>query len=490
MKNKLVSLYDLIKLKDDEELSEKYIRYIAGLSENVKYRHAEINDISVLINELQLSNDKQNGYIYGYEIPQLNKQFDLLKITENACLNIELKSQHIGYEKVLKQLRDNRHFLKMLKKTTICVTFISSTKEFFLLENDSLRQIDIDEAKTLFIEEESIDCDLDAVFSAKNIFVSPLNTPAKFLKGEYLLTENQENIKKQILKVIDNSNKETFIGLTGGYGTGKTLLVYDIAKQLSQNNKVLIIHSGIICEGQTAINKSLTNCDIISAKKAKPETLLDYKYVIVDESQRLFNRTKNIIINHIGKINGVCIFSFDPMQKLSNSEENRNTVEDIKALCRDNVFKLTNTIRTNKNLSIFIDCLFNLGRFKDSYAFENVQIRFEPNEKKAVEIAKNLQGFKYISYTPSEYHGELDYQIGNDNTHRVIGQEFDNVVMVINSYFFYSGNTLKSHTHPNPDYILTKLLYQGLTRARNKITLIITKAEVLDKVLSLFINVS
>ena len=31
MKNKLVSLYDMVQLVDDAVLSEKYIRYICGL---------------------------------------------------------------------------------------------------------------------------------------------------------------------------------------------------------------------------------------------------------------------------------------------------------------------------------------------------------------------------------------------------------------------------------------------------------------------------
>lgn len=40
--------------------------------------------------------------------------------------------------------------------------------------------------------------------------------------------------------------------------------------------------------------------------------------------------------------------------------------------------------------------------------------------------------------------------------------------------------------HPNPDYIFTKLLYQGLTRAREEILLIITNENILEKVLGIF----
>ena len=39
--------------------------------------------------------------------------------------------------------------------------------------------------------------------------------------------------------------KRTIWGITGGAGTGKTLLLYDIAKQLSNDKKVCIIHSAM-----------------------------------------------------------------------------------------------------------------------------------------------------------------------------------------------------------------------------------------------------
>ena len=36
--------------------------------------------------------------------------------------------------------------------------------------------------------------------------------------------------------------------------------------------------------------------------------------------------------------------------------------------------------------------------------------------------------------------------------------------MIINEDFYYEDKKLKSKTHTNPDYIYTKMLYQGLTR--------------------------
>lgn len=59
--------------------------------------------------------------------------------------------------------------------------------------------------------------------------------------------------------------------------------------------------------------------------------------------------------------------------------------------------------------------------------------------------------------------------------------------MIMNDDFWYNENgKLQAMNHPNPDYIFTKLLYQGLTRAREEILLIITNENILEKVLGIF----
>ena len=60
-----------------------------------------------------------------------------------------------------------------------------------------------------------------------------------------MLTQHQEKIKKDILQKIETNAQNQFFGVTGGPGTGKTLLIYDLAVELSKTKKVLLIHSGI-----------------------------------------------------------------------------------------------------------------------------------------------------------------------------------------------------------------------------------------------------
>lgn len=138
----------------------------------------------------------------------------------------------------------------------------------------------------------------------------------------------------------------------------------------------------------------------------------------------------------------------------------------------------------------FINCLTNLKNYKSNYRFSHVKIFYEPDKTKAMELANHLddEDYKYISFNPSFYDHSLDYQKGKENTHTVIGQEFDKVCMIMDSNFYYKDGKLEARQHPNPDYIFTKLLNQGITRARSDLALIITDKKLLQNILLLFKN--
>ena len=60
------------------------------------------------------------------------------------------------------------------------------------------------------------------------------------------------------------------------------------------------------------------------------------------------------------------------------------------------------------------------------------------------------------------------------DTHHVIGQEFDNVMIMMDENFKYSEEgKLMAKEHPNPNYLFYKLLYQGLSRARKKLCILV-----------------
>lgn len=493
MDNKIVALYDMVKLSDNEELSEPYIRYICGMNHSHQYRHQEILDIQILLDSLRISQEKQEGFLYGYVVPQLNKEFDLIKITSSTCLNIELKSDIVPDDKIKRQLIQNLHYLKLLNKETLkSYLFISSNRTVFTLdENNEPKQTTVGDLLyeiNLLSDGEFVN--LDEIFTPNNILVSPLNSTDRFLKKDYLLTENQENIKKAVIEYVKTNTQGRFTGITGGPGTGKTLLIYDIACELAKEKKILLVHSGILCEGHFKINQELENIKIISAKELRLREIKDVDIVIVDEAHRLYTESFEKTERWVKRAKTICIFSYDAGQMLSASERRRHTADDIDKLCVNSIFKLTNKIRTNKELALFITCLRDLTKYRKEYSFPNVRIIYEPNAIKAVERAKELnkEGYTYISFTPSFYNHELDYQVSQYNTHNVIGQEFDGVCMVLDRHWLYEQGHLISCTHPNPDYLFSQLLYQGLTRVRSKLAIIVCTESVLNNILTLMQN--
>lgn len=490
MNNKIVSLFDIVKLSDNEELSESYVRYICGLEIDRQYKHQEILDIRCLLDNIVVPANRADGFLFGYVVPQLNKEFDLLKVTDSFCLNIEVKSGDVSTEKIKRQLIQNAHYLKLLNKEILRVfLFVSSTMSVFTLggHNELVETSlqDISNAITALGCAERMD--LDQVFLPRNILVSPLNSTDRFLHKDYLLTEHQENIKKQVLSYVETNTQGRFAGITGGPGTGKTLLIYDIAREIAKTKKVLIVHSGILCDGHRILNDVLDSVKIISAKELRLREIKDVDVVVVDEAHRLYTESLAKVERWVKRAKAICLFSYDAGQTLSSSEKRRRTSDSIDSLCEHNIYKLKNKIRTNKELALFITCLRDLTKYREEYYFPNVTIIYEPDKRKAVDRAKTLenQGYTYISFTPSLYNHELDYQASEHNTHNVIGQEFEGVCMVLDYNWYYNKGRLMGREHPNPDYLFGQLLYQGLTRVRSKLALIICSEDVLAEILPL-----
>ena len=490
MNNKYVNLFQFNVDINSNELAEKYIRYLCGLNNNVKYHAQEIQDIQKLIKSLNIDDTFTNCFVYGYVVPQLSKEFDLIKVSREKCVNIELKSESISLEKIKKQLIQNSHYLRMITQNIHLFTYVSSDNTLYKLIGDDVVTIEFDDLKNTISDFDGDKLDLDEYFIPSNILVSPLNSPQKFLEGKYLLTDHQQSIKNKIMEYISDANHERFFGLSGSAGTGKTLLVYDIAKELSLTKKVLIVHSGLICKGHDYISSHCENIKIIEAKELKLKEIKDVDLVIIDEAHRLYNSIFDKAIRWTKRAKSVCIFSYDSSQKMSKAENIRNTDARIKEVCGNNAAELTGKIRTNKNIAQFIKCLFDLCNYRKDFNFENVLILYEKDERNAVKLALKMQKEKeytYISYTPSTIDGSLNYQDYGLNTHRVIGQEYDGVIMILNHYFMYDEKgILCAERHPNPDYLFPKLLFQGLTRARSKICLIVTKESLLNEVLKLF----
>lgn len=463
-----------------------------------KYELHEIQSLYILANALIENGTKVielDGFFYGFTIPQIGKEFDLLKISERYCLNIELKSTTVPKDQILNQLIKNRYYLKHLGKRMELYTVITDSMTCYKLSmNNKLLSVDLDEIQDRLCKiAENYITEIDNLFYPSEYLVSPLNTPSKFIQGEYFLTQNQEQIKTKILTEIDNAFLSSCFHITGKPGTGKTLLLYDFAKELSKNGKVLLIHCGKLVSGQLKIKNEINNLEIVSAKELENEKfdISNYNFILVDESHRIYEEQFNKICESLIQHDQTCIFSSDPEQILSSAEKSRNIVNKIQNLNLSGEFVLSEKIRTNKELHSFILCMKNLShRPKCKMNYSNVQLNYANNTEEANNLLEYYRTKKYvfINYSKSNYELSPYSQYDEDfDTHHVIGQEFDRVVMLMDKSFFYDENgILCGIPHPNPDYLYPNLFYQGITRVRNELAIIVVNApELFEKIISI-----
>ena len=286
----------------------------------IEIKNAEIVDLSVLASAMRgLESCRiahlDNFYI-GYKIPQIGKEFDLLRFGKESIVNIELKSE-CAEEKILAQLIRNRYYLGFIGRKVFAFTFVSKTKTlYYLTDLGQLKIVDLGQLFAL-IAAQTVD-DLsnpDALFDPSAYLVSPFNSTERFLAGEYFLTHQQEEAKAHILKLLQKSKPAEFVSITGSAGTGKTLLTYDVVKVfIQQGVKLLIIHCGNLNEGHFALNSK--GWSILPAKVLKSLDLTKYELIVVDEAQRIYDFQLKNILEKASQLNIHCNFSYDKIKYL------------------------------------------------------------------------------------------------------------------------------------------------------------------------------
>ena len=267
-------------------------------------------------------------------------------------------------------------------------------------------------------------------------------------------------------------------------------MLYDIARTLGDEMKVCIIHSGILSQGHIELKSRQKKFDIISVRDCNEDVVSNYECVLIDESQRLYQIDFDCLIKAFKEKGIKCIFSYDFFQVLSYTEQNRNIPEQLKQQEEFVENKLSDKIRTNAEIVSFIKNVIDLKNKPKRYIdYSNIEVLYADNYETAKEIVRhyvNDKNYKFISYTPSRIRSDIDQFRDYVNTHHIIGQEFDNVIFSMDRNFRYTAEgRLQGKKHPNPDYIFYKLWYQGVSRAREKLCiLIIDNEELFEKILS------
>ena len=455
-----------------------------GITSGIK--NYELNGIESFVDELLQANNNisiVNRYYLGYSIPQIGKEFDLLRFGHNYIINIEIKTES-SIEKILKQQQKNKYYLSFLDKPLHIYTFISNENKLYKLvirnNGDEIEEITFNELCNILMSQEVVTFNnIDDLFNPSDYLVSPFNSPEKFMSEGYFLTVQQEQIYKEIqTKLSDTATN--FIALTGGAGTGKTLLTYHIAKEtIQRGKKVLILHCAPLNSGHQILMDEY-NWSIYMPKYA-PNTI-DFDLIIIDDAQRMYPYQFDKYIKEVRTLNKKCIFSYDEKQYLRDNEKQYHTKERIEKELLCTPYKLTDKIRTNKEIAYFIRQLFNIKKNIPNIDYTNIELTYCKDCYSAKLLLQELleRGWKTPNYTPgtrSFFHYEAYLSNDTESAHSVVGQEFNNVVVVIDESFKYNsqGDLIADNTY----YSQRQMLYQIITRTRKKLHIVIINNEVM-----------
>lgn len=450
----------------------------------VEIKGGEIEDLRGLVNVLDALGLNMRGFdkfYVGYKIPQIGKEFDLLRFGKSCIINIELK-RTCTEEKIKKQLLRNRYYLSFIGRRIYTFTYVSESQELYFLRDDGhLGRAEAGHLAELLMTQEVDDEEVaDSLFNPSDYLVSPFNSTKKFLDNEYFLTHQQEDVKGQIIGALSSPKAAKFISIIGSAGTGKTLLTYDIAKELiSSKRRPLIIHCGQLNGGHLELIKN--GWSIAPVKYHASHDLANYDLIIIDEAQRIYPAQLDAIVDKITLANGCCIFSHDKLQTLAKWEDVRDVSARIGSIKSITQYKLSEKIRTNQEIAVFMKMLFSNKRNLPISSNGNIEL----NYFSTIEDAKNyldeldLSKWEILRFTPSQYnneHHEKYSETSSKTSHQVIGQEFDNVAVMIDKYFYYNevGDlSYSDRVYYNPP----KMLFQNITRSRKKLNIVIIDNE-------------
>lgn len=475
--------------KDNDEL----LNIFMNKYESQKLKSNEMDDLHSLVKTIN-NHALFEGFHVGFEINQIGKEFDLLKVTDHSVLNIELKS-----EKDIKEIYDqqykNSYYLEAINKEISIITYVSEDRTFYKFSNQELMEITEGEVISILeeIAEDSYMKSIHSLFKPSQFLISPFNNTEEFIESKYFLTQQQKSFSKRILKYSHPIQL-----IHGPPGTGKTLLLYDIIKREREDNSTLVIHCGQLNEGHNELIEDF-GWNIKNAHSNwifNENEYKEIKLVFIDEAQRFVRKQLEYVIKMSEKYGFKIIISMDPRQYLRQTEkEYKNFVYISSIISNDSNFELSKKIRTNKEIAKFTKVIFSGKNFWDTeYASVSIEyLATDANFTKYIYTLENL-GWVYLPYTRSKYISGIKYQkfcSVNElqNSHRVIGQEFDNVVVILDeSFSFDEEEGYIKYTGPKY-YDPRQMLFQNITRARENLKIIVYNNEVLfDKLVRIITN--
>lgn len=475
-----INIYALSRVKDEKQI-QKFEKQMSFRSYSLIVKKWETQCLTELVEHLKAEGVlvKALQFYYSFKIPKLGKEFDLLRISDEFVLNVELKSGSVTDEKVKNQLIQNRYYLASLGKSIRSYTYISEEKRLLRLTNGN-RLVESDFSELANDIEKQNDCycgHIEELFKEDQFLLSPLTDPEHFLRREYFLTAQQKDIKNHILQSIKKC-ETLYYGFTGLPGTGKTLLLYDLAMELSEKQSVCMLHFGSYPQEMTRLNERLKRVDFYPCDgRMEFPDMTNYEAIFVDEGHRMTSTQLNRIEELANALRKPVIISYDCEDSISENERDGIDLA-IEALEGFQTFRLTNRIRMNGELSTFIRNVMKKEKYHNKRAYRAVSVAYGNTMEETKELLQYYKGQGYIYIKDNRIDsGELEQQ--EIDTGFATCREFDRVVMVMDDSFYYDNeNYLRSNSErkeKNDSYV--RALFQGLSRGKKKIALVIMDNE-------------
>ena len=407
---KSISIYAITRNQNIECL-QKLERQLSGRTYFLKMREWELESMKALVRELEVHMQDVHAlrFFYSFQVPRLGKEFDLLQIKDDQIVNIELKSGKVSDEAVRKQLLQNRYYLSVQGKMIQSYTYISSQERLVRLNNhDHIVEADWDQL-CLALQRQSKDYegDIEDLFQAEMYLFSPVTEPERFLNKEYFLTSQQKDIERRILDKI-RKVKYGYFWFCGLPGTGKTLLLYDIAMKLSVHQKVCMIHCGETGKEWKILHDRLLRIAFLSDSQLEEcPDLKEYSAILVDEAHLLTEEKLHVILELSEK--HPVIFSSDDEDMISDEEMDRTMIREIEHLPDIQSFHLTNRIRTNAELSSFIQNMMHLPEKRTVRYYPHIQVVYANDEEEAEILLKGYQDQLVFIIDERYYYDEKGY---------------------------------------------------------------------------------
>ena len=468
---------------------------MSGRKHYLKIKEWEIQDLKAFSARLEevAENAYELEFFYSFVMPKLGKEFDLLRVNVDYVVNVELKSGDVPDEVIQKQLMQNRHYLGTLGRTIYSYTYVSSRDRLVRLSNSG-RLVDAhweELAEVLRRQDNCYDGDIEELFKEDKYLISPLTDPGRFLRQEYFLTSQQKDIKKHILKRIQQNGqsarntqhglspqgiqsglvkqgaqhgidgqeaqREQIVsvqGFTGLPGTGKTILLYDIAMQLSWREKVCVLHFGSWVKELEQLDQRLKRIDFYDRSMLEEwRNAGKYAAICVDEGHRIEENVLQEIMERAAEWKAQVIFSYDREDGISPMERKQDGTQLIEAIPGYISYQLTNRIRVNSELSAFIGCVMYVKNGNHRREYPSVALAYGNDSIEAGRLLQNYEeeGYVYIR-----------------DAVEVARKEFDRVVMLLDDSFFYDeAGYLRSEGEA------VRNLFHGLSRAKERVAMVV-----------------